>query len=66
MSARRYSTSSSPVSLAMSRPATNTSPDVGESMPPKMLSAVVLPAPDAPKMTASSPCSAWNVAPSSA
>ena len=43
-----------------------TVPDVAVSMPPKMLSAVVLPAPDAPRMTASSPRSTVKFAPSSA
>ena len=50
----------------MSRPSTTTRPLVAVSMPPKMLSAVVLPAPDAPKITASSPRSTSKLAPSSA
>ena len=34
-----------------------TCPEVLVSMPPRMLSTVDLPAPDAPRMMASSPCS---------
>ena len=39
---------------------------VGESMPPRMLRQVVFPAPDAPRMTASSPLSTSRLAPSRA
>jgi hypothetical protein len=41
----------------MSRPSMTTLPSEFVSMPPKMLSTVDLPAPDAPRMMASSPFS---------
>ena len=64
--ARRYSTSCASLAELTSRPSTVTVPEVAVSMPPKMLSAVVLPAPEAPKMMASSPRSTVKLAPSSA
>ena len=50
----------------MSRPPTTTRPEVAVSMPPRMFSAVVLPAPDCPRITVSSPRSAVKLASSSA
>ena len=43
--------------MEMSLPSMITCPEVLASMPPRMLSTVDLPAPDAPRMMASSPCS---------
>ena len=45
----------------MSRPSSSTLPEVSVSMPPRMLSSVVLPAPDAPTMTQISPFSISKV-----
>ena len=50
----------------MSRPSSTMEPDVGESMPPSMLRSVVLPAPEGPTMTTSSPRSMAKSMPSTA
>ena len=65
MSARAIPTNWSSLAPPMSRLSTTTRPLVAVSMPPKMLSAGLL-APDAPKITASSPRSTSKLAPSSA
>ena len=66
MSWRRYSTSWRGVQPVTWRPSTTTWPLVGVSIPPRMLRAVVLPAPEAPRITASSPFSTVKLASSRA